>query len=775
MKSVRSLRTILFTDIVGSTREAAKVGDHRWREILRRHDEIVRRELDRFGGREVKTTGDGFLAIFDGSGRAIRCAWAIRDAVAEEGLEIRCGLHLGKVEHHGDDVAGIGVHVGARVASLAEPGEVVVSSTVREAETGSAFAFEPRGSHELKGVPGEWRLFAVTEVPDAPQAEAERRWPSSLPRRAVAVIVAVLVLGSAFGLARWLGGDGSGTGSEAGLASIAVLPLENLSAREENEVFVGGMHKALLTQLAKVGDLKVISHFSVQAYAGTEKSVQEIGEDLGVRTVLEGSVQRAGDRIRVTVQLIDAETGENLWAEQFDRQMTHVFEIQTELALAVTRRLEARLTAKERGRLETRPTNDPEAYTHYLRAVEHFPDHPSGDQLEEQLRTAETLFERALSRDPEFSLARARLASVRLHRYWFFGRPDTVLGAARASAERALELDPDLPEAHLAMGLYHYWGHRDYDAALRELEIARGGMPGDPFISVIAGSIHKRQGRWDEAIAAYRRAIELDPLDPRAYSELGTVFRVTYRFEEALEAWSRLLELAPDAHNVRIDIARMRYELRGEVDSYRHVVDSLPDHALQEGRILVSRAEARWLERDFEDAIRVLRGYEPGDGGTGPITSSRWTAVFLDRRMLRIPLATLHRWNGEVERARALYDSTIDEIEAHVRDGPDQAGWHRYLAQSYAGSGRAGEAVRNARRAVELIPLERGYLEGMNSLVNLTAVYVLLERSDEAIRVLDRIVGEPAAPTSHELRIDPVWDPLRRHPDFERILEKARP
>ena len=373
----RLLATVLFTDIVGSTERAGQLGDYAWQELLARHHERVRRELRGHGGREITTIGDGFLAVFDQPARAIRCACAIRDTVGELGLEVRGGLHMGEVERASRDVGGIAVHIGQRVSAQAGAGEVLVSSTVHDAVEGSGFAFEDRGVHELKGVRGEWRLYAVSAVPEmrprAPGTEAARRARRLALGGALAlcVLLAVVYMVREDGRAADAMPDGqpprATDATPAGLRSavpagkaggpvqsasagrsIVVLPFLDMSPEQDSEYFSDGMTEELVNALAQVEGIHVASRTSAFAFKGKNLDVREIGNRLKVTTVLEGSVRKAGDRLRITAQLVNVADGYHLWSQTYDRELANVFEIQEEIAQAIVDALRSSSSATAR-------------------------------------------------------------------------------------------------------------------------------------------------------------------------------------------------------------------------------------------------------------------------------------------------------------------------------------------------------------------------------------------------------------------------------------------
>ena len=541
MKPHRSLATVLFTDIVGSTERAAELGDRAWHELLARHHRIVRDEIRRWGGEEVTEAGDGFLALFASSARAIACAHAARERVRELGLEIRCGLHMGQLERAPDGAAGgIAVHVGARVAGEAGPGEIVVTSAIRDAEAGSGFGFEDLGPHALKGVDREWRLFRVTALPEveAPGAwERLRRRAASRPAAAIAVAALLLVGGWAI----WRSASPEAA-LASGIRSVAVLPLENLTGDPDQEYFADGMTEAMITELSKIGDLRVISRTSSTRFKDTDRPLPEIARELGVTGIVEGSVVRDGDRVRITAQLIHAGTDTHLWAESYESELADILRVQGEIASAIAREIEIALTPAEAARLgSTRPV-DPVAYEAYLRG-----NFSINQMTPEGFERGLGLLQEAVERDPGNPLPYAGLA-----RGWSLlashtpDPPPTAFDRARTAYNRALELDPDFAEAHAAVAERKLYRENDWkgaEAAFRRALELNPSLPGTHAHYAWYLNLFDRQ---DEAVAEMERAVEIDPLTPLWAAWLADIHTFGGDFEGGEEAARRALEVDPD-------------------------------------------------------------------------------------------------------------------------------------------------------------------------------------------------------------------------------------
>ena len=367
--------------------------------------------------------------------------------------------------------------------------------------------------------------------------------------------------------------------------SIAVLPFENFSDNKENEFFADGIQDDILTNLAKISDLKVISRTSVMSYRGSPKGVKQIAKALGVSTILEGSVQRdRGNRVRVNVQLIDAYNDRHLWAQVYDRELTDVFAIQSELAQNIAAALKATLSPDEQQRIERKPTENSEAYLLYLQAHDIY-NRP--DRRHDDLARAESLYDKAIKLDPNFALAWARLSQLESWMYYAIEPTPARMEKARTAAAEALRLQPKLAEAHLASGLVSYYLDRDYARALSELAIAQDDLPNDAVVARIIAAIQRREGRWRESTISYQKAASLDPKDPILLENMGWNFLVTRDYPEAAKIFDRAVKVAPDTFTIRELRARVDFYSRGDLGPTGKVLDSTPETPDPNGTILL--------------------------------------------------------------------------------------------------------------------------------------------------------------------------------------------
>jgi len=601
---------------------------------------------------------------------------------------------------------------------------------------------------------------------------AASRWPSGL--LALAGVVALVVGG-------WLalssrpttavssaGEDSAAPAAEAGVEtaesatdgppSIAVLPFDNMSRDPETLPFTDGLHDDLLTQLSKIGSLKVISRTSVQEYRDSPKSIPAIGDELGVSYVLEGGVQRAGDQFRLNVQLIDAESEGHLWAEQYTGDLTvaGIFAIQTEIATQIAEALQAQLTTGQRESLARVPTEDLEAYESYRRALENIREGYS----EVIFRTADRLADQALALDSTFAEAWAIKSAAASSLYWFFfDRSDSLTNAALSHAERALRLEPGLPEGHWALGSYFYRVHLDYDRALEELERAIEGLPGEVELHTTAASVLRRQGNLEQALEQFIYAAELDPRQALAPYSVGETLSLMRRYEEAAPWLRRAIEIRPDFSFPYTYLAMARIRADGDTASGRQLLKEMQDLGIyEEGANELSLVDVHRFARDPDAILRELVG--DVDLRDNQFTFEPASSVSGDAWAMK----------GDTARARVSYDSARAIIEARLAMAPDDARYFSALGIALAGLGRDEEAIDHAREGLRLMPPEKEAWRGTYRLRDLARVYAMTGRTDEAIDLLERLLSIPADISKWDLRLDPYWDPLRGDPRFEALI-----
>jgi serine/threonine protein kinase/tetratricopeptide (TPR) repeat protein len=564
-------------------------------------------------------------------------------------------------------------------------------------------------------------------------------------------------------------------------SGIAVLPFENLSADKENAFFADGVHEDILTKLAKIADLKVIDRTSVMPYRGA-RNTRQIGNALRVSHVLEGSVQRAGSKVRVNAQLIDTRTDRHVWAEQYDRPIGDVFAIQSEIAEKIAGELRTRISLAERSAIGKKPTQNVEAYELYLRAKLLMHTSPVESDAAEKASAAIALLEKAVAYDPDFALAYCLLADAQLLRHWRVGPAPDALQKAEKALQAAQHLAPNAGETHLVEALYFYYGYRDYNHALESLEKAEPSLPNSAYLFLLRAMVERRMGRWNEALRHFARARELNPKGFFLLRDgLIATLLFTREYAEARRVADRAIAELPEKTNELRRSKATAAIWMGDLEQAQDDLAGLP----ADSDTSVIRWTVAFYKRDYAEAYRTL--------STAKVTM---TTLALYGQTVAIPylVGLTARAEGDVEKAKSAF---LDARKAYIATLGDKADGindlsaplpaeiqvtfpHYFpevlsnLAIVDAALGRKEQALREARRAVELRPISHDAFEGTIDVQNLALVYCWIGERDNAIEQISLLVKEAGKPSYGELKLDPVWDPIRGGPRFDRILEEAK-
>jgi serine/threonine-protein kinase len=542
--------------------------------------------------------------------------------------------------------------------------------------------------------------------------------------------------------------------------SIAVLPFQNLSDEKENAYFADGIQDDILTNLSKIGDLKVISRMSVMSYRGDGvRNAREIGKALGVATLLEGSVRRAGNRVRVSVQLINADNDEHVWAEDYDRDLTDVFAIQSDLAQKIASTLQAKLSPNEKARLTHRPTENPDAYLLFMRA-ERYPF--GAEMVRDDALKAEQLYEQAIRLDPNFAAAFACLSMVESWVYHSFDPIPAYREKARFAADEALRLQPDLPEGHLALGFSYYYGDRDYQRALAEFEIAKRDLPNEARAYMAIGAIQRRQGKWAESTANLEKSAALDPKNLTNLFNLAFSYMYQRKFETADKTLDRAIAAAPQSFVSRGLKAYLAVLWRGDIKFAENELASFPPGVDPDGRVTTARIWLLSLQRKFADALQVAQQFR-GETLASPSTAP-CPKAFLE--------GVLYLNLGDKMQARAAFERARIVSEQLLRESPDDAGRHAQHGAVLTGLDQKQEAINEGKRAVELLPESQDAFDGPQITASLAQIYAWVGERDKAFQLLEHLLDVPSNLTVWILKLDPVWDPLRNDPRFQALIDK---
>lgn len=553
--------------------------------------------------------------------------------------------------------------------------------------------------------------------------------------------------------------------------SVAVLPFENLSDDRENTFFADGVHDDILSSLTRIADLKVISRTSVQQYRTGARNVREIGQALGVAHVLEGTVRRAGNRVRVNAQLINARTDTHIWAETFDRELTDLFAIQTELAERIVRALQANLSPTEMAGLQEQPTKSVEAYDLYVQARDLFRWSGIGDPHENGEK-ALPLLEQALARDPQFALAHYITSRIHGELFWFgYDKSPARLAKSKAAAETVLRLRPGMGEGHLALAFYHYYSGRDYESAIRELTLAQHALPNESDVASALGMIERRRGRWEESVLHLERARQLDPRNISALWNLSETLTFLRRYAEADRVLAEAAAIAPEAYMIPIARADLALRERGDTAPLRQALQRVPEEFDPGGAVTTIAVRLALMERDYDEAERQL----------GACSECRYNDVGLCGLVGALDDYTVPReWyvgliahgRGKEADARRAFAAAreVIAVEAETTSSPNDAKILIMRALIEAMLGQAEEAIALGERAVQLLPIAADALDGPLLATNLAAIRALVGQRDEALTDLAGLVRQIGGPTPGMLRIEPQWESLRDDPRFQKLL-----
>jgi serine/threonine protein kinase len=550
--------------------------------------------------------------------------------------------------------------------------------------------------------------------------------------------------------------------------SVAVLPFESLSASKKDTYFADGVQDEILSNLAKVSQLKVISRTSVMKYRSCSgRDLRSIAATLGVGHVLEGTVRRQGSRVRVTSKLINALTEEIVWSDCYDRDITDIFVVQSEIAQAVASKMSARLSPVERKGIEGTPTSDLEAYDLYLQAKELISNSEFSFEYERSsFLKAIGLLESAIRKDSNFGLAYCLIAKAQDNLYIsdFDRAKRRALGDA--AVNEALRLHPELPEAHLAMAFHRYTCYRDYERSRVQIALAQRALPNSPEALLLAARLDQRQGRWDKSTTGLERAATLDPRNPVILNDLVSNYRFRRRYRDAKRILNKLIELEPDKPFLKIRKAYVAFCEKADLSALRAATDTLPSSVKNELYMTSWRFGNAVRARDWIAARQTL-----SENSSDRLVFSFSDAV-VPRGCGEIWLAAVQ---NKLHTIKPAFVAARDELKQQVEAHPDNASLLSALAIIDMTFGRKQESIRNAQRAVEICPISEDAVQGQRLLDNLALVYVWTDQPDSALSELSKSIHTPAGVTYGELKLNPAWDPLRKDPRFDNLLAQLAP
>ncbi|TFB11476.1 tetratricopeptide repeat protein [Candidatus Marinimicrobia bacterium MT.SAG.3] len=758
----RKLAAIMFTDMVGYTALMQKDED-KARELIERHRAHMKPFVGKHGGEIIQYVGDGTFCRFDSAIEAVYSALEIQRVLEmEPEINLRIGIHVGDVVVKGEEVYGDGVNVASRLEPLAEPGGICVSHQVYEnIKNQTGLSLTSLGKKDLKNVGEEMEVFAVTKSSESAPVTYDILKPalpankSSMKWLGVAAVVTALVI---VGLKIDFGTVEVESKEDINRLSIAVLPFENMSSDPENEFFADGITDAILTQLSKISDLKVIARTSVMQYKDVKPRISEIGKELGVANILEGSVQRAGNKVRIIAQLIDVETEEHLWVDTYDRELVDIFAIQSDVAKKIAAALKASLTPEEEKRINEKPTENMEAYDFYLRGN----DYSTRSSDESNFKIGIQMYEKAVDLDPNFALAHSKLSIAHSDMYWFYyDRTEERLRRSKKAVDRALILNPNLPEAHVALGSYYYHGYLEYEKALKEFETAVDLGLNSAFLYLGIGAVQRRQGRMEEAIVNFKKAVELDPRSSIIAYNLAETFGLLRRYEEAERHLNKAISLRPDEMSNYFGKMYLYLQWDGDLQKARAVVAAAEQNAVsvRDPFYIVMIYYMSIYEKRFEDALSSLSKMDD----RAIDNQFNYTHEYQMK-------AKMHGFLNNSGLEKTYYDSALTVYKNMIATDPDDNRLYSSLGLVYAGLNRKKDAIREGKKGVELLPISKEAWRGAYRLEDLAVIYAKVGEYDLAIDEIELLLSIPGDLSVNILRLDPKWDPLREHQRFIKLI-----
>ncbi|MEP6602005.1 MAG: adenylate/guanylate cyclase domain-containing protein [Nitrospirota bacterium] len=805
---------VLFVDIVGYSKllinEQSELLEH-LKEMVRGSEQVRAAEAE---GKLIRlATGDGMALVFRNNPEApANCALELSRADKKHPeLQLRMGIHSGPINEITDlnertNVTGAGINMAQRVMDCGDAGHILLSK--RAADDLAEYRQWQQLLHEVGEceVKHGVRISVVNLYTDElgnPALPEKLRQAKEKERKAIAersptrskpflITVAVLIclvfgvaiIGVIFAPAAFksfsrqrAAATASPTASISSALvpalpekSIAVLPFENLSEEKQNAYFADGVQSEILTDLAKIEDLRVISRTSVMQYkSGALRNIREIGRQLGVSHLLEGSVQRSGNRVRITAQLVDARTDTQQWAEHYDRDLADVFAIQSEIAKTIADQLKAKISPQEKASVEEIPTRSTEAYTLYLRANQ---IERNADTLLEDYKAAEQLYRQAIALDANFALAHARLASVRAEIFHYYEPLDSLKDGARSEAEIALQLQPNLAEAHLALGQCAYWVDQDYERALKQFGVASRLSPNSSEVGRLIAAIKRRQGKWQESLEEYERVERIDPQNPNAIRELVFTNTAMRRWPEAAQWAERMRAMAPASLVAKIQSGYVDFWWRGDTHLLETLLSEVPAGTDPDGGVTACRWEVAMLRRAYSAARNVLQ--------TSSVNELSYTNAGLTPKIFFE--GCIYLAQGDNVNAQKAFELARPAFESSVKEAPASAHRHANLGLLYAFMGRKDDALREGRLAVELRPESSDAVDGPIMNCYLALIYARVGENNLAIPLIERLLKTPGAVDSvdysitvNDLEYRWEWDAIRRDPRFEKIVASLAP
>ncbi|MGC1321279.1 MAG: adenylate/guanylate cyclase domain-containing protein [Candidatus Udaeobacter sp.] len=773
---------VLFIDIVGYSKlsiNEQRAAVDELTEIVRATEQFQKAEA---ADRLIKiATGDGMVLVFYTSQEApVRCAVELSRALKDHPrLRLRMGIHSGPVSGVVDvtartNLAGAGLNLARRVMDCGDAGHILLSKHVAE-DLAEFEEWRPL-LHDLGTCDVKHGLqVAIVNLwsDDVGNRQLPQKFQALRKQRArvrwAAVAAAFLLLAGIAAAFVLVSKKSARSTSIVPEKSIAVLPFENLSRDPDNVYFADGIQGEVLTRLAKIADLKVISRTSTQGYQSEPGNLAEIAKQLGVANILEGSIQKAGDQVRVNVHLVNMQTGSQLWAETYDRKLSDIFSVETEIAKGIAESLQAKLTGREEQALAAKPTNNPQAYDAYLRGLAF---EARSNYSSDALFKAIEFYDLAVRLDPNFALAWARLSGV--HALLYSNRRDTTAArrdAAKEALENAQKLQPNSTETLLFTGYYQYWVLHDYGLAKATFERVSKKLPGNSEVLYALAAIARGEGHWDESVGYWERGLALNPRNTALLTEVAFTYAALRQFPKAEKLYDRALDILPNELSLMALKASV-YQAEGNLQESAKLLAQVNAETNSDVAVRIKLTQLR-LERNHTEATRWVQARQ-----------DRLRLVSgIDKGSKQLGNALVHRVAGDTTQAKAFAEQARNTLEPLRKEQPDNAFVAAALAVAYAMLDEKESALNEAQRAITLSPSNKDRLSGPAFEENMALVEMITGENTHAIATLTRLLQtpyggwlySPTPITPALLRLDPIWDPLRADPAFRKLCEEKQP
>ena len=771
----RKLAAIMFTDMVGYTALMQK-DEPKARELIERHRIFIKPLVEKHGGEILQYVGDGTFCTFESAIEAVTAALEIHKVLeVEPEINLRIGIHVGDVVVEGDEVYGDGVNVASRLEPLAEPGEICVSNQVYEnIKNQPGLALKSLGKQDLKNVDEPIEVFTVARedvtTKDPPEKEVRAVIADGATKEkgknfnkllftgaAVAALILISIWINPFSPSGERALEASGE-----IRSIAVLPFDNMSNDPDQEYFSDGMTEALITNIAKIRALKVISRTSIMRYKGTDKSLPEIARELNVDAILEGSVMHAEGEVRITAQLIRASTDEHLWANSYTDKLENIMILQSKIARAVADEIKLALSPEEEINIGGERKVNPEAYKLYLQALKIDP----WVMVSENETIAIGLLQEAVAIDENFIEAWL-LLSDRIS-ILQFGKIDSDrerISKARQALDKAKEIDPTMIEVQLSEGHYHYYGNKDY---INGLESYYGVLRNDPNNSIAlehVGYVLRRMGKWETALDKFLEVYKRDPYNADLVRSIGDSYFNLRNFSQSEIYFKKALDIAPKFAHPYVTLGVIAFQKSGDPKEGLAAMES--ETKVNYPRwlgVAGVRPYLLALSGNLDAAVEEINTIPTADFQWGPIVNVR-----------NFFLGEMHWLVGEKTKADDYFDSILPDLEIAYRLEPKTDQWLRLLSFSYAYLGRKEEAISVARRRVENVSISDDAYWGSGNEFDLAHVYMIVGEYDMALDKVDLLLSIPSPMSIATFKAYPIWKPLHDLPRYKEIIKKYKP